>query len=255
MALVRKRRRLQRQGVDSKQVKATVPYTGPEVIGRQRNEDPQMFVAIENAPDHPQFPKLMPGCYPPKTWYVFNPETGYCDGMYSLDDAGVGISWDSDYSGRYFTRVTQPLQCPRYVEWAYDSSKALEAGESFTPSHPSYRGSLSSAVSARKSQPDRRHAPRDPITPRVTAGGATAGKNTTPHGVKGNVIPRPVGRRPKFKRADNAPDQLSTGTSTALTNQGMDKRRVDATAADMASELTAAFDKPGKRRPIRRKRV
>lgn len=219
------------------------PYDGPEPKGREYRDD-LILVSVEDAPDDPAFPKLQKGANPPETYYAYNTKTHRCEHMLSFDVFDIGIAWDMDYSGRYFTRCERNLRCPRSVEYSYDASNAIKAGEWWSHSHPNYRGSLSSRMDGSATQPDHRLAPRAkrPLqrntAPKTTVqtSPVVSGNGTTPTKPK------------KSLRRKVEPE------SDLLTDKGLDQRALDENAKSMSEDLAGKFgggEKP--KRTLKRK--
>lgn len=235
-SLPKKTRSLKRttQTVD----KAHTPYDG-DVPDGEAWRDGLILIAPGDAPDHPQFPKLETGYNPPKTFYAFNPETMRTECMVSFDAFGISIAWDMDRSSRYFLRSLKPLMCPRFVEYSYDTSAALKAGEYWSHSHKNYRGSLQGEKPV--VQPDHRKAPRGSkkLTPRKAVVTGKGGKVTEP--AKSEASKRPL-RRPQ---AEEQPvdDQLLH-----------DRGKMDAAAAGISASLSGKFGSgEPKRKSLKRK--
>ncbi|AKL88348.1 hypothetical protein BH789_gp067 [Gordonia phage GMA6] len=225
--------------------KAMEPYDGDLPDSMEHYRDDLHLIPVADRPSDPAFPKLAKGCYPPETYYVFDVETRRCTHMYSIDAQGVGIAWDVDYGGRYFTRITKPLRCPRFVEYCYDSSVALSNREDWNRAHKNYLGSLSSNVGGSDAQPDHRQAPRAkrPLQGKPAAKTAVSGGRT-------NVAPttapkKSLGQRKSLKRAP-------VERSTLLTDKGLDTRALDDAAKSMSERLTGKLG-GSEKRPLKKK--
>lgn len=118
-------------------------YDGPAFKGEPHpNNDDLLLVEVAKAPDHAAFPKVNTRLCPPDTFYAYNLDTDEVDHMVSIDAFGTCLAWDTDRSGRYFKRADRPLVAPRSIEYCYDSSVALEAGEQWGVTHKNYTGTL-----------------------------------------------------------------------------------------------------------------
>lgn len=207
------------------------------------------------------FPPVDTKGVPPETYYAFDESTKRVEFMYSVDAFGVGIAWDTDRDARYFARLGRnkygerlKLQCPRYVEYTYDCSNALKAGEHWSHSHPNYSGSLRH----RKGGYPDRATPSVPATrkkPSEAASGGILTPSTRPalprkNARTGTLPTKPTAplRRKAIKREDE---------SELLTAKGLDKSKLDQAAASMVDDFDKAFAKstPLKRKaPLKRKR-
>jgi len=231
--MLKKKRLVKKSRSRSSSLKATEPFDGPVPKGDEWR-DGLILVLPEDAPDDPNFPKLQKGCYPPETYYAFNPETMRTECMVSYDAYGVGISWDMDRSMRYFLRCVRPIACPRFVEYSYDASNALKAGEHWSHSHANYRGSLSGEA-ALGAQPDHRVAPRSKKKLGTRKATVTTGSSKTTKSLSKRPLSRP--------QTDEQP-----ADDTLL----HDKGKMDAAAADMSASLSQQFGKKPLKRKVRR---
>lgn len=218
------------------------------------------------AAEHPlAFPPVDGKAVPPDTFYAFDESTSRVEFMYSMDAQNIGIAWDVDRDGRYFARLGYrhgervKLQCPRFVEYSYDCSNAIVAGEEWHRNHRNYMGSLNhrsggypdrsapSVPAQRKvTSMAQREAARTAVKPPLPKRGAPAEPAT-------RILPTQGGRKPLPRKKD--------AESGLLNNGRLDKSALDKTASDMVKKYDDHFGAPVKKvavnkaaLPIKRKR-
>jgi hypothetical protein len=187
------------------------------------------LVHYDDAPtDRKFFPLIDPKGVPPKTYYAFDDESRRVTHLVSIDALGVLVSWDCDREFRYFTQARNPIRAPRSIEYMYDHSNAIAAGETWSHSHPNYTGSLAS---------------RRPVTERFVS----------------KKVEIPTHRPSRASRAESAPAAppkkllRKKGAGDILTDKGLDTAKLDTAAEDMAARATAALTRKKPLRTLRKK--
>lgn len=178
------------------------------------------LVHMDDAPDHPAFPKL--DRVPPSTFYAFDENTKRVNHLVSFDMKRSALAWDMDDSGVYFTRCKRGIVAPRYVEYCWDSSHAFMAGEEWNIHHKDYRGSI------RRPKKE----PQDLIPPRPTEKKQWSTATTKPEH-------KPLPKKKLVKKHfDATPDHdMIKGDGS------VDKAALDAAATDVASKFASSFGK------------
>lgn len=212
-------------------------YTGPLPKSATGWRDSLILVPVEDAPEAPCFVPVNPLGVPPETYYVFDSSLQRVVYMMSRDAQGVSIAWDTDREGRYFLRAKRALICPRFVEYSYDTTNALLAGESWTYSHPNYKGSLGGKLPEKGykdySSPRTRAAARKPDVIRKIEETAAAKRASK------RIKPLPV-RKTVSKAAESNAERLMS-----------DKGALDQAAQKAADDLTKAYGKTV-RKPLKK---
>lgn len=191
------------------------------------------------------FVPINPLGVPPKTFYVLNLEERRAVHMVSQDEDGTYVAWDTDRDFRYFMRARNPLVCPRSIEYIYDASVAIKAGENWGPSHPNYRGTLTGVVKVEVPEPKlvptiRRALPAEaPTAPKKTLARKTA------------TTGRPKLKEPERKRILRRAGVDDGGILSESGN--VDHGKLRDAATDMASRATAVFGNGSKKRTLRKK--
>ena len=186
------------------------------------------LVHMSDAPDHPAFPKL--DRVPPSTFYAFDEDAKRVSHLVSFDMRRTALAWDMDDSGVYFLRCKRALVAPRYVEYCWDSSRALAAGEEWNFHHKDYKGSI--RIPHKE--------PHELIPPRPT-------QRRQPVAPAPKPLPKKrLSKLPK-KDFDATPDHdMIRGDGS------VDKAALDAAASDVASKLVSSFGATKKKKKLRK---
>ena len=109
---------------------------------------------------------------PPDTYHVFSKSLKRVVYMASIDALGTLLAWDTDKDGRYFMSG-RALIAPRFIEYCWDSSVAIAAGEKWDIHHRDYYGTLASKPAPSKLSPPissgcRQPKRQEPVKPPAT---------------------------------------------------------------------------------------
>lgn len=202
------------------------------------------LIPIQDAPGDEHFVPVDETRVPPETYFVFDVRTNQIVHMVSQCGHSL-IAWDTDREGRYFRSPRkQPLVCPRSVEYSYDSARAFENGEDWSPVHPDYKGTLSSR---RASDPK-----PEPTVRRPLHKPATAPKKPLP-GVKS--LKHPTGVTVKMDGPKKLKRVVPVDDGGILSESGLDQSKLNSAADAMADKYADAFPMSGgATKPLRKMR-
>lgn len=213
----------------------TLTYDGKVTGKKDPFREGCVMVDPKTAPSSPMFFRFNPDRTVPTSYYRFDKTKKRVTAVVSVMKDGLHVAWDTCgacFNYLHLCRCPNGISASRSVEYIFDSTNAILAGEEWSIHHPNYRGSLTAKQREREQKArEARYKPLDPsFLPPTTPAASEAGR-TASRGLQ-------TGKRRLSKRRDTVDD-----TSRVIKDGAVDMEALTDAANQAASDIEAEITK------------